>query len=56
MNSYPESTLLAELATLAGQSNNRWAELLQILQTIELSSLANTLDNDLVTFIEQVLD
>lgn len=42
--------------TLAGHTNERWSESLQILQASELSSLANTLDNDLVTFIKQVLD
>jgi len=42
--------------TLAGQSDERWTEFLQIVQASELSSLANTLDNDLVTFIKQVLD
>ena len=31
-------------------------EFLQIVQASELSSLANTLDNDLVNFIKQVLD
>jgi hypothetical protein len=42
--------------TLAGQSIERWTEFLQIVQGSKLSSLANTLDNDLVTFIKQVLD
>ena len=42
--------------TLAGQSTERWTEFLQIVQAKELSSLANTLDNELVTFIKQVLD
>jgi len=46
----------AELATLAGQSNERWAAFLQILQASELSYLANNLDNDLVTFTKQELD
>lgn len=31
-------------------------EFLQIVQASELSSLANTLDNDLIVFIKQVLD
>jgi hypothetical protein len=42
--------------TLAGQPNECWTEFIQIVQARELSSLANTLDNDLVTFIKQVLD
>ena len=42
--------------TLAGQSIERWTEFLQVVQGSKLSSLANTLDNDLVTFIKQVLD
>ena len=42
--------------TLAGQSTERWTEFLQIVQAKELSSLANTLDNELVTFINQVVD
>jgi hypothetical protein len=42
--------------TLAGKSNERWTEFLQVVQASELSSLANKLDNDLVTFIKQVLD
>ncbi len=41
---------------LAGQADERWQEFLQIVQVRELSSLANTLDNDLVTFIKQVLN
>jgi hypothetical protein len=41
---------------LAGRADERWQEFLQIVQASELSSLANTLDNDLVTFIKQVLD
>jgi hypothetical protein len=41
---------------LAGRADERWQEFLQIVQSSELSSLANTLDNDLVTFIKQVLD
>ena len=41
---------------LAGQADERWQEFLQIVQASELSSLANTLDNDLVIFIKQVLD
>ena len=42
--------------TLAGQPNECWTEFIQIVQARELSYLANTLDNDLVTFIKQVLD
>ncbi|MBC8279978.1 MAG: hypothetical protein H8E48_04255 [Chloroflexi bacterium] len=49
------SKLLVE-KTLTGNTNERWPEFLQIVQASELSSLANTLDNDLVTFIKQVLD
>ena len=41
---------------LAGRTDERCQEFLQIVQASELSSLANTLDNDLVTFIKQVLD
>ena len=41
---------------LAGRTDERWLEFLQIVQASELSSLANTLDNDLVAFIKQVLD
>jgi hypothetical protein len=41
---------------LAGRTDERWQEFLQIVQASELSSLANTLDNDLVAFIKQVLD
>ena len=41
---------------LAGRVDERWQELLQIVQASELSSWANTLDNDLVAFIRQVLD
>jgi hypothetical protein len=41
---------------LAGRADERWQEFLQIVQASELSSLANTLDNDLATFIKQVLD
>jgi len=41
---------------LAGRADERWQEFLQIVQASELSSLANTLDNDLVTFIKMVLD
>jgi len=41
---------------LAGGTDERWQAFLQIVQTSELSFLANTLDNDLVTFIRQVLD
>ena len=41
---------------LAGRTDERWLEFLQIVQASELSSLANTLDKDLVSFIKQVLD
>ena len=41
---------------LARKTNDRWREFLQIVQASELSSLANTLDSDLVSFIRQVLD
>ena len=41
---------------LAGRTDERWLEFLQIVQASELSSLANTLDNDLVAFIRQVLN
>jgi len=41
---------------LAGRADERWQEFLQIVQASEFSSLANTLDNDLVTLIKQVLD
>ena len=40
---------------LAGRADKRWQEFLQIDQASKLSSLANKLDNDLVTFIKQVL-
>ena len=56
LNSYSESALLAEQASLAGRTDERWLEFLQIVQASELSSLANTLDKDLVSFIKQVLD
>ena len=56
MNSYSASALLAELAVLDGRTDERWLEFLQIVQASELSSLANTLDKDLVSFIKQVLD
>jgi len=49
------SRLLVE-RVIAGRTDERWLEFLQIVQASELSSLANTLDNDLVTFIKQVLD
>jgi hypothetical protein len=42
--------------TLTGNSRERWLDFLQILQDSALSSLANTMDNDLVIFIRQVLD
>ena len=42
--------------TLTGNSRERWLDFLQILQDSPLSSLANTMDNDLVIFIRQVLD
>jgi len=41
---------------LAGRADERWQEFLQLIQASELSFLANTLDNDLVAFIRQVLD
>ena len=41
---------------LAGRADERWLEFLQIVQASELSSLANTLDLELVSFIRQVLD
>jgi len=41
---------------LTGRTDQRWLEFLQIVQASELSSLANTLDNDLVVFIRQVLN
>ena len=41
---------------LTGRADECWQEFLQIIQASELSSLANTLDNDLVAFIRQVLD
>ena len=41
---------------LASRTDERWQEFLLIVQASELSSLANTLDNGLVTFIKQVLD
>ena len=41
---------------LAGKTNGRWREFLQIIQASELSSLANTLDSDLVSFIKEVLE
>ncbi len=41
---------------LAGRADDRWREFLLIVQASELSSLANTLDSDLVSFIKQVLD
>jgi hypothetical protein len=41
---------------LVGQTDERWLEFLQIVQASELSSLANTLDRNLVAFIKQVLD
>ena len=41
---------------LAGRTDERWQEFLQIVQASKLSSLANTLDNNLVAFIGQVLD
>ena len=41
---------------IAGRTDEHWLEFLQIIQASELSSLSNTLDNDLVTFIKQVLD
>ena len=41
---------------LGGRADERWQEFLQIVKASELSSLANTLGNDLVAFIRQVLD
>ena len=41
---------------LAGGTDERWQAFLQVVQGSELPFLANTLDNDLVTFIRQVLD
>ena len=41
---------------LAGRADDRWREFLQIVQASELSSLANTLDSGLVSFIKEVLD
>jgi len=49
------SRLLVEKA-LAGRTDDHWQKFLQIVQASELSSLANTLDADLVSFIKQVLD
>ena len=49
------SRLLVEKA-LAGRSDEHWQEFLQIVQASKLSSLANPLDSDLVSFIRQVLD
>ena len=49
------SRLLVE-KVLSGKTAERWREFLQIVQASELSSLANTLDSDLVCFIKQVLD
>ena len=49
------SGLVVEKA-ISGHADERWLEFLQIVQTSELSSLANTLDNDLVRFIKQVLN
>ena len=49
------SRLLVEKA-LAGKADDRWQEFLQIVQASDLSSLANTLDVDLVSFIRQILD
>ena len=56
MNSYSERALPAELAARAGRTDERWLEFLQIVQASELSSLANTLAKDLVSFIKQVLN
>ena len=49
------SRLLVE-KVIAGRTDEHWLEFLQIIQASELSSLSNTLDNDFVTFIKQVLD
>ncbi|MEE8465908.1 MAG: hypothetical protein V3S68_05470, partial [Dehalococcoidia bacterium] len=40
---------------LSGRTDERWREFLEIVQASELSSLANTLDSDLVSFIKEVL-
>lgn len=48
------SRLLVEKA-LSGRTDDRWLDFLQIVQASELSSLANTLDPDLVSFIKEVL-
>ena len=39
-----------------GRIDECWQDFLQNVQASKLSSWANTLDNDLVTFIKQVLD
>ena len=52
----PELSRRFVAKALAGRADERWQEFLQIVQARELSSLANTLDNDLVAFIRQVLD
>ena len=49
------SRLLVQKA-LAGKADRRWREFLEIVQASDLSSLANTLDSELVSFIRQVLD
>ncbi|MDA1128208.1 MAG: hypothetical protein O2913_05870 [Chloroflexi bacterium] len=49
------SKLLVE-KVLAGRTDDHWTEFLQIVQASELSSLANTLDANLISFIQQVLD
>ncbi len=49
------SRLLVEKA-LAGKADRRWREFVEIVQASDLSSLANTLDSELVSFIRQVLD
>ena len=41
---------------LADGTDERWQAFLQVVQGSELPFLANTLDNDVVTFIKQVLD
>ena len=41
---------------LAGRANKRWNEFFNIVKSRELSWLANTMDSNLVDFINQVLD
>jgi len=49
------SRLLVE-KVLEGHTNERWNEFLQIVQASKLSSLANTIDRDLISFVKEVLD